>query len=52
MKCTIQDSGLFYTLVSDDSEELKFAINRQRFLADQGYDYMIEDWWYFTGRRP
>jgi len=34
----------FYTLVSDDSEELKFAINRQRFLAEQGYDYLIEDW--------
>ncbi|MDQ6997919.1 MAG: DEAD/DEAH box helicase [Mariprofundus sp.] len=34
----------FYTLVSDHSEELKFASNRQRFLAEQGYDYMIEDW--------
>lgn len=34
----------FYTLVSDNSEELKFAINRQRFLAEQGYDYLIEDW--------
>jgi len=34
----------FYTLVSDDSEELRFAANRQRFLAEQGYDYMIEDW--------
>ncbi len=34
----------FYTLVSDESEELKFAANRQRFLAEQGYDYMIEDW--------
>ncbi len=34
----------FYTLVSDDSEELKFAVNRQRFLAEQGYDYLIEDW--------
>jgi len=34
----------FYTLVSDDSEELKFATNRQRFLAEQGYDYLIEDW--------
>jgi len=34
----------FYTLVSAESEELKFAVNRQRFLAEQGYDYMIEDW--------
>jgi len=37
-------SAYFYTLVSDDSEELKFAANRQRFLAEQGYDYLIEDW--------
>ena len=37
-------SAYFYTLVSDHSEELKFASNRQRFLAEQGYDYMIEDW--------
>lgn len=36
--------AFFYTLVSDDSEELRFAANRQRFLAEQGYDYMIEDW--------
>ncbi|MDQ6991974.1 MAG: helicase-associated domain-containing protein [Mariprofundus sp.] len=34
----------FYTLVSDNSQELKFATNRQRFLAEQGYDYLIEDW--------
>ena len=34
----------FYTLVSDHSAELKFASNRQRFLAEQSYDYMIEDW--------
>ncbi|TLS76009.1 helicase [Mariprofundus erugo] len=36
--------AFFYTLVSNDSEELKFAINRQRFLAEQGYDYLIEAW--------
>jgi DNA excision repair protein ERCC-3 len=36
--------SFFYTLVSDDSEELRFAANRQRFLAEQGYDYLIEDW--------
>ncbi|MDQ6962638.1 MAG: helicase-associated domain-containing protein [Mariprofundaceae bacterium] len=34
----------FYTLVSQDSDELRFAINRQRFLAEQGYGYVIEDW--------
>jgi len=37
-------NAYFYTLVSEDSEELKFARNRQRFLAEQGYDYSIEDW--------
>ncbi|WP_018294411.1 DNA repair helicase XPB [Mariprofundus ferrooxydans] len=36
--------AFFYTLVSDHSEELKFAVNRQRFLAEQGYDYLIEEW--------
>jgi len=34
----------FYSLVSDDSEELRFAAKRQRFLCEQGYDYLIEDW--------
>ena len=37
-------NAYFYTLVSEDSEELKFARNRQRFLAEQGYDYSIQDW--------
>lgn len=36
--------SFFYSLVSEDSEELKFAAKRQRFLAEQGYDYLIEDW--------
>ena len=36
--------SFFYTLVSDDSEELRFAGKRQRFLTEQGYDYLIEDW--------
>lgn len=33
----------FYTLVSDDTEEVRFARNRQRFLAEQGYSYSIID---------
>ncbi|MDX8402711.1 MAG: helicase-associated domain-containing protein [Mariprofundaceae bacterium] len=36
--------SFFYSLVSEDSEELRFAAKRQRFLAEQGYDYLIEDW--------
>lgn len=34
----------FYTLVSRDSCELDFAMNRQLFLTEQGYRYSIEDW--------
>lgn len=34
----------FYTLVSRDTCELDFAMNRQLFLTEQGYRYTIEDW--------
>jgi len=33
----------FYSLVSDDTDEVTFARNRQRFLAEQGYSYRIVD---------
>ncbi len=33
----------FYTLVTDDTDEVRFARNRQRFLAEQGYTYSIVD---------
>ena len=33
----------FYSLVSDDTDEVAFARNRQRFLAEQGYSYAIVD---------
>lgn len=33
----------FYSLVSDDTDEVTFARNRQRFLAEQGYAYRIID---------
>ena len=33
----------FYTLVTDGSDEVRFARNRQRFLAEQGYSYRIVD---------
>ncbi|WP_430591405.1 DNA repair helicase XPB [Humidisolicoccus flavus] len=33
----------FYTLVSRDTVDQDFAINRQRFLAEQGYAYTIVD---------
>jgi len=34
----------FYTLVSRDTKEQDFALNRQMFLAEQGYKYRIENW--------
>jgi len=36
-------SAHFYTIVTGDSEESRFARNRQRFLAEQGYSYEIID---------
>ena len=35
--------SIFYTLVSRDTVEQDFALLRQRFLAEQGYRYIIED---------
>ena len=34
----------FYTVVTRESVEQKFAERRQRFLAEQGYRYAIETW--------
>ncbi len=33
----------FYTIVTDATDEIRFARNRQRFLAEQGYAYTIID---------
>jgi len=33
----------FYTLVTDSTDEVTFARNRQRFLAEQGYAYAVID---------
>lgn len=37
-------SSTFYTLVTRDTVEATFAVNRQRFLAEQGYKYEIHNW--------
>jgi DNA excision repair protein ERCC-3 len=34
---------VFYTLVTDDSREVRFAENRRLFLTEQGYDYQVMD---------
>ena len=36
-------SANFYTLISRDTVDQDFAQNRQRFLAEQGYNYQILD---------
>lgn len=36
--------SFFYTLVSAMTLEEEFSANRQKFLAEQGYDYRLEAW--------
>ncbi|MDR1288119.1 MAG: DEAD/DEAH box helicase [Treponema sp.] len=41
---TAARSSWFFTLVSRYTVEEKFAANRQKFLAEQGYKYSIQHW--------
>lgn len=34
----------FYSIVTKDTVEEDFSLNRQMFLTEQGYKYLIEDW--------
>lgn len=36
------EQAIFYSIVTRESKELDFAMNRQLFLAEQGYPYEIE----------
>ncbi|XMN13081.1 DEAD/DEAH box helicase [Paenibacillus amylolyticus] len=36
-----ENKAYFYALVSEDSKEQEFALNRQMFLVEQGYEYAI-----------
>ena len=36
--------AFFYSMVTRDSREQEFAHNRQLFLTEQGYSYLIEEW--------
>ncbi|WP_068616741.1 DNA repair helicase XPB [Paenibacillus tuaregi] len=36
--------AFFYTLVSDESKELAFALRRQLFLIEQGYEYTVREY--------
>ena len=35
--------AIFYSVVSRDSLDAEYAAHRQRFLAEQGYGYVIKD---------
>jgi DNA excision repair protein ERCC-3 len=39
-----QRNSYFYTIVSRLTVEEEFAANRQKFLAEQGYKYSIQQW--------
>jgi DNA excision repair protein ERCC-3 len=34
----------FYTIITKDTKEQEFGMNRQLFLTEQGYSYTIIDW--------
>lgn len=38
-----RNSACFYTIVTSDTKEQDFAVNRQLFLIEQGYAYRIEE---------
>lgn len=38
--------AFFYSVISHGTSEMRFAMNRQLFLTEQGYRYYIEDWQY------
>lgn len=40
---TVENKAAFYTLVTKDSKEQEFSLNRQKFLAGQGYKYILQD---------
>ena len=39
----VENKAYFYTLVTKESKEQTFALNRQKFLAGQGYRYLLQD---------
>lgn len=38
------NEALFYSIVSEDTDEVEFSRNRGRFLLEQGYPYTVERW--------
>jgi hypothetical protein len=34
----------FYTLITRDTKEQEFGMNRQLFLIEQGYSYDVREW--------
>jgi DNA excision repair protein ERCC-3 len=42
------EQAIFYSIVTRESRELEFAMNRQLFLTEQGYSYEIKYWEFNT----
>lgn len=38
------NAAIFYSLISEDTKEQDFAMKRQLFLVEQGYEYSIMNW--------
>jgi DNA excision repair protein ERCC-3 len=41
---TNANEAFFYSIVSDETKEQDYALNRQLFLVEQGYRYRIQQW--------
>ncbi|MFC5453137.1 DNA repair helicase XPB [Paenibacillus aestuarii] len=39
-----ENAAVFYTIISEDTKEQDFALKRQLFLVEQGYQYSISAW--------
>jgi DNA excision repair protein ERCC-3 len=44
MRPKADGTSVFYSLVSNDTTEMKYAFDRQEFLMNQGYKYKIVEW--------
>lgn len=45
-------NAFFYSLVSQDTQEMAYSTKRQRFLVDQGYSFKVTRPFYLLCLRP
>lgn len=45
-------NAFFYSLVSQDTQEMAYSTKRQRFLVDQGYSFKVTCSFYLLYLRP